>query len=64
MLIQFKAKLRMPVTRQAVVAQPTESEANMGDIVRNELKNFFSSNEFKGMLSNAVNILVDNVVKQ
>jgi hypothetical protein len=54
----------MPVTRQAVVSQPTESEANMGDVVRNELKNFFSSNEFKDMLSNAVNILVDNAVKQ
>jgi hypothetical protein len=54
----------MPLTRQAVVSQPTESEANMGDVVRNELKNFFSSNEFKDMLSNAVNILVDNAVKQ
>ena len=36
----------------------------MGDVVHNQLKNFFSSNEFKDMLSNAVNILVDNAVKQ
>jgi hypothetical protein len=54
----------MPLTRQAVVSQSTELEASMGDVVRNELKNFFSSNEFKDMLSNAVNILVDNAVKQ
>jgi predicted HAD superfamily phosphohydrolase YqeG len=53
----------MPVTRQTTY-QPDEFRADMKEAIQSELHQFFKSSDFKTILSEAVNTLIEQSVQQ